>query len=254
MTHPEDLLAGYVDGSLTEDERAAVDAHLETCETCREEVDLATRAVTVLADLPDEPVPFGVTNPVTAELGRRTARARPVWSRPRLQWVAGLTAAAAVAASLAVILPRLGRGPAVNNAAEGGVSATLRSPGALRLSAVVPLERQHIDYADPSKLRALAEQSAGREGSKYLSQAPAADDALIQTAEAARSCVATAADGGLTANDILVRLIQAKFEGKPAYLGVYLERPGAHRKPDQVVIWVASKDGCGLLSFSSKAI
>ena len=36
MTHPEELLAGYVDGTLTDPERAVVDAHLPTCERCRE--------------------------------------------------------------------------------------------------------------------------------------------------------------------------------------------------------------------------
>ena len=65
MTHPEELLADYVDGALTDDERAAADAHLATCETCREEIELARQAVTALASLEEESVPFGVMNPVT---------------------------------------------------------------------------------------------------------------------------------------------------------------------------------------------
>ena len=76
MTHPEELLAGYVDGTLGTDERAVVDAHLQTCDTCREEVGLARTAVRALATLEEVPVPFGVTGPVLAEAGRRFERRR----------------------------------------------------------------------------------------------------------------------------------------------------------------------------------
>ena len=56
MTHPEEQLSGYVDGTLGTDERAEVDAHLATCATCREEIELSTRAVTMLRELPEMPV------------------------------------------------------------------------------------------------------------------------------------------------------------------------------------------------------
>ncbi len=76
MTHPEEHLSGYVDGTLATDERAEVDAHLATCATCRDEIELATRAVTMLRELPEVPVPFGVTSPLMAEAGKeRTSRA-----------------------------------------------------------------------------------------------------------------------------------------------------------------------------------
>src|SRR5205807_10052002 len=44
MNHPEELLAAYVEGALGDQERAEVDAHLATCGTCRDEVELAARA------------------------------------------------------------------------------------------------------------------------------------------------------------------------------------------------------------------
>src|SRR3990172_7647090 len=92
MTHPEELLADYVDGTLNHEQRAVVDTHLPGCATCRQEVDLARRALAALATLRDEPVPFGVTGPVLAEAGRRFERHRVVvWER--LQWAAGLAAA-----------------------------------------------------------------------------------------------------------------------------------------------------------------
>ena len=44
MSHPDDLLADYVDGTLDEGARADVDTHLLGCERCRDEVRLAASA------------------------------------------------------------------------------------------------------------------------------------------------------------------------------------------------------------------
>ena len=73
MSHPDDLLADYVDGTLDERARADVDTHLLGCERCRDEVRLAGTAKAALVELEDRPVPFGVT-------GRRASRRRRRWS------------------------------------------------------------------------------------------------------------------------------------------------------------------------------
>src|SRR5213593_3597193 len=123
MTHPEEHLSGYVDGTLATGERAEVDAHLATCATCREEIELATGAVTMLRELPEVPVPFGTTRPVMAEAGKeRTSRARRSWGG-RTQWAAGLAAAAVLVAVVAVALPRVGREAQPEAAAGGGGAA-----------------------------------------------------------------------------------------------------------------------------------
>ena len=44
MTHPEELLAGFVAGSLSEGEREEVRTHLATCERCSKDVAAATDA------------------------------------------------------------------------------------------------------------------------------------------------------------------------------------------------------------------
>ena len=67
MTHPDELLADYVDGSLTPEEGAAVDAHLASCARCRAEVDVASRAARALASLPEPRAPAGVTDAAIAE-------------------------------------------------------------------------------------------------------------------------------------------------------------------------------------------
>ena len=145
MSHPEDLLADYVDGTLAERERAVVDAHLDGCARCSAEVRQAEAAKTALSELEDVPVPFGVTGPVLAEAGRRFER-RPgvVWGR--FQWAAGLAAAAAL---ILVVALNVGGGDAQNAAAPERPRRLPVEPGAAGAEAATPgvipfagLERQ----------------------------------------------------------------------------------------------------------------
>ena len=254
MTHPEEHLSGYVDGTLATDERAEVDAHLATCATCREEIELSTRAVTMLRELPEVPVPFGTTRPVVAGAGKqRTSRTRRSWGG-RAQWAAGLAAAAVLVAVVAVALPRVGREAGTESAARGGVpAAPTRAPGMeAALSGAVPLELQpNADY-DATKLERLADSSAQRGGFNATLASPSAEDASAGKAEGAAACLAR--PGGLTGQDRLVRLIQARYQGTPAYLGVYLEQPGAGQPADRIVILVVARQDCSILSFSFKRL
>jgi hypothetical protein len=253
MTHPEEHLSGYVEGTLATDERADVDAHLATCATCRDEVRLSTRAVTILRELPEVPVPFGVTSPVIAEAGKeRTSRARRSWGG-RTQWAAGLAAAAALVAVVAVALPRLGREARTESAGGGGVAAApTRAPSMEAALGAVPLEIQPNADFDVIKLERLADSSALRAGSDTTLFAPSVKDGSAAQAEGAAACLAK--PGGLTGQDRLVRLIQAKFQGRPAYVGVYLESPEAGQPADRIVIWVVARSDCSILSFSSKLL
>ncbi|TMK29887.1 MAG: hypothetical protein E6G61_08425 [Actinobacteria bacterium] len=254
MTHPEEHLSGYVDGTLATDERAEVDAHLATCATCREEIELATRAVTMLRELPEVPVPFGTTRSVIAEAGKaRTSRARRSWGG-RTQWAAGLAAAAVLVAVVAVALPRVGREAGTESAGGAGAAASpARAPGMeAATSGAVHLELQpNADY-DAAKLERLADASAHRAGFDATLAAPSVKDASAAQAEGAASCLAK--PGGLSGEDRLVRLIQATFQGRPAYLGVYLENPGSGQPADRIVIWVVARRDCSILSFSSKRL
>ena len=49
-------------------------------------------------------------------------------------------------------------------------------------------------------------------------------------------------------------LIQAKFEGTPAYIAVFAESPGAGQPPDHVVVWVVSSSDCRILSTASQRV
>ena len=50
--HPDELLAGFVDGTLPAEERASVERHLAECARCAEEVSLAAEARSALRALP----------------------------------------------------------------------------------------------------------------------------------------------------------------------------------------------------------
>jgi hypothetical protein len=258
MTHPEEHLSRYVEGTLATDERADVDAHLATCATCREEVELATRAVIMLRELPEVPVPFGVTSPVMGEAGKeRRLRPHRAWGTSwggRRQWAAGLAAAAALVTVVAVALPRLGREAQLDSRTAGApaASSTGRVPGLEALSGAVPLEIQPNADFDAIKLERLADSSALRAGSDTTLFAPSVKDGSAAQAEGAAACLAK--PGGLTSEDRLVRLIQATFQGRPAYVGVYLESPSAGQPADRIVIWVVARQNCSILSFSSKRL
>ena len=145
MSHPEDLLADYVDGTLAERERAVVDTHLDGCARCSAEIRQAEAAKTALSALEDVPVPFGVTGPVLAEAGRRFERRRGVaWER--FQWAAGLAAAAALIVVVALNVGggdqperRLARGRHRRDRRfRGGGSAEATAPGAIHFAGIEP--------------------------------------------------------------------------------------------------------------------
>ena len=83
MTHPEDRLADYVDGTLDLAERAAVDAHLATCSRCRGEVTAATAARSALVSLPEVAPPAGIASAALEAAGAtRVSRAKRQSAEP----------------------------------------------------------------------------------------------------------------------------------------------------------------------------
>ena len=260
MSHPEDLLADYVDGTLDERERAAVDAHLPGCARCSAEVRQAGAARAALSELEDVPVPFGVTGPVLAEAGRRFER-RPgaIWGR--FQWAAGLAAAAAL---VVVVALNVGGEDARNAAAPERTAAVAGATGAAGAEAATPgvipfagLERQTDVNYDEAGIHAVASQAAGAvlaaedAGGTQAAFASTVPDSKERTG-LARDCVDQSGVRG--PNDVLIRLIEAQFEGTPAFIGVFSERPGAGEAPDHIVVFVVAKDDCRILSTASQRI
>lgn len=251
MTHPQDLFADYVDGTLAPGERAVVDAHLSTCAACREEVELARSAVVALASLEERPVPFGVTGPVLAEAGRRFERRRvAVWERVR--WAAGAAAAAALV--LVVALNITGDGgdgsPTAGGTGAAGEAAEDRTAA---LMAPDVLEKHDASYGD-GDVRSFAQDAAvppeDDQGLAGAEAAPAIE--FVPAAEGLR-CLRTADVPVDEPTDELVRLIEARYGRTPAYFAVFLESPGAGQPPDTAVVWVVARRDCRILTFASQS-
>jgi predicted anti-sigma-YlaC factor YlaD len=251
MTHPEELLAGFVDGTLGDAERAVVDAHLQTCETCREELELARTAKTALATLPEVPVPFGVTGPVLAEAGRRFEHRAA--TRGRIQWALGAGVAAAL---VLVVALNLNLGGANREGGAGTLAADTTTTGATggagaESAPAVGLERQPDVNYDVAGVRSLAQDAAAKRSATAAITAPQPSGGAVAfaSADTALACLRTAeAPVDQPATDRLVRLIEAKYQGTPAYLAVFLDSPGAGQEPDKVVIWIVSEDGCQIIA------
>ena len=260
MSHPEDLLADYVDGTLAERERAVVNTHLDGCARCSAEIRQAEAAKTSLNALEDVPVPFGVTGPVLAEAGRRFERRRGVaWER--FQWAAGLAAAAAL---IVVVALNVGGGDARNAAtpaaagasgATGAAASAEAAPGAIPFAGIET--QRNVDY-DDAGIQAVAGEAAdavvaAAEETKapQAAFASTAQDSKERTS-LARDCVQQSGIQG--PQDVLIRLIEAEFEGTPAYIAVFSEGPGAGQAPDHIVVFVVAKDDCRILSTASQRI
>lgn len=241
MNHPYDLLAGLVDGTLDAGDRARVDAHLAVCPSCRDDVRAAERGRTAARSLPRAMAPSDLHDRVVNEAGGRGGAGvpgPPRWHR----WAAAAGAAAAVVAAIAIALPNVGGGGEREMAAQdaGGDAGAAESAEAAS-NVEVPLEVQDEDY-DAGDLERLArDPEAERAGTLATDPEPGGSPAAFRCVTEA---FAEQPDGRLT------RLIQARFQGREAYLAVYLEGPGAGQPPDIGAVWVAARDDCTILSFA----
>jgi Putative zinc-finger len=239
MIHPYEQLADLMDGTLDERELAGVQAHLDSCATCRQDIDLATRGTRAARSLPVENPPPDLHRRVV-EAG--AGRGSPAWYR----W-AGAAAAAAAVIAIAIALPNVGNDPRrgeVSSLSGEDSQATVESGP---VGGGVVVRQEDRDY-DGEGLEELAR--SARAASSEL--APDAAGGIGQDATAAVRCVSQAFRDQQAGR--LTRLIQARFEGEEAYIAVYLEGPGAGEPPDTVAVWVASADDCSVLSFASARI
>jgi len=119
------------------------------------------------------------------------------------------------------------------------------------------LEIVSIDF-DATSLQSEAQASAARyadatsdqEGAALASPAAATEGKTVGAAPSAEAlrCLRTAFEG--FPGDP-VRLVEASFEGTPAYLAFVLEGPGADQPADQITVWVAARDDCSIVSLTS---
>jgi len=251
MSHPDALLAGYVDGALAEGERAVVERHLDACERCREEVALARAARSALASVSEVPAPGDLGEAAIAEARRRAAgepgaaapSGKPGWYR----WAGAAAGIAAALLLLTLVLPHLGTEPAREAAAAQSAAAPATT-----------VEAQNVDY-DLAGVEALATSYRGGADATFAANQPGTQAPEATGVTSARripfadavACLDrafTPATGSQGLPGQLVRVIQARFRGTPAILGVYLIGPGAGQPTDIVRVLVASSRGCTILT------
>ena len=254
MSHPDALLAEYVDGALAEGERAVVERHLDACERCREEVALARAARSALASVTEVPAPGDLGDAAIAEARRRAAgepgaaapSGKPGWYR----WAGAAAGIAAALLLLTLVLPHLGTEPA-REAAGGAAAQSAAAPA-------TTVEAQNVDY-DLAGVEALATSYRGGADATFAANQPGTQAPEATGVTSARripyadavACLDrafTPATGSQGLPGQLVRVIQARFRGTPAILGVYLISPGAGQPTDIVRVLVASSRGCSILT------
>jgi len=247
--HPEGLLAGYVDGELSPGQASLVDRHLSSCATCRGELDEARRARRAVKTLPPLDVPAGLTRSVVQR------SRRPRMQAPALLWGGGAAAAAVAAAVILFAVLHGGTGGGRSGPANSKAGGAALAPVP---TSTVPVQVSHTNY-DPAKIQVLASTLA-RTSKHLLSGSQAAPSiqprAVGAPAEFAPvssvACLRRA--GAPVGTDSLVELIAARFRGTPAYIGAFTHRPGSGVSPDLLEIWVAARQGCGLLHYASQPL
>ncbi|MFL5799273.1 MAG: anti-sigma factor family protein [Actinomycetota bacterium] len=269
-THPDELLAGLVDGTLTPAERAEVQSHLDACERCRGEVRMAESARRALGALPEVETRWGVGRAAVEE----ARSSRPERKLRRFAPAAGVAAAALllVGVGFAVLHGPQNGGGASNAARPAGSAAP---PNAQANGASAPLIRRVNRNYDAQGIEGLAARystsrdfgrgafepvpapapSAQEDGagvaSPARSAAPQSGPVQLSNEDAVVACVDSAA--GLDRTVRPARVIVARFHEKPALIGIYLSGPGANQPADLLVVWVASRE-CQFLHYASHRI
>jgi putative zinc finger protein len=243
--HPEELLAGFVDGSAGPDDAAAVVAHLATCPSCTDEVRVARSARDALRTLLEVASPWAGSDdgPVSATQLAETRRASVISlasRRDRRQKVAraagALIAAAAVVAGLVFVLPSLGGSKATPTSASSGEGS--RAPAATAPDqSAASLDQLARGIAHDASVPSPAS------GTGFDSVDPSiGDHALLSAAELSCAIDAT----GVGPEDTILSFERATYQGTPAYIVGY-RTPATSERPGHVVVAAVARSSCSIL-------
>ena len=238
--HPEELLAGYVDGTATSGERTEVDQHLAVCARCREEVALAGTAVAALRTLPelespwDGAVPLRTTDVDALFAGRQGPNAVASLAdrrarRARIAWRGGAVAVAAAVVGLLIYLgPFGGSHPATTAAPASPSTATSGQKGA------------------EDQLAALAQHLAGTSRVPQNASVPTASGGplVAQPSAVENACLRSAT--GVPPTAFLLHFERTAYQGQSAYVVGYLTASSADQS-GRVVVAAVSRPGCALI-------
>jgi hypothetical protein len=259
MTHPDELLAAFVDGSGSPDDIRSIESHLASCAECRADVAFARAGRTAMADLPELEEPGiarmdlpGLLKEADAQiqpptyLEERRGRGR-LWEQ--VAWAAAVAAVVAGIVGAVVLISRQAPTTSTSAPAKAPPQAEVTSSFA---PAVVS---NGIDYS-PDSVTALAKRLALPGNPAPVPSAFTLPDARSSFSGAhgqldpatVASCLREGS--GLGGEAIPTYLELATFNSTPAYVGVFPSDAGG----PHLLLIVVSVEGCQPLFVVSQSL
>lgn len=272
MTHPDELLAEYVEGGLDPSTRAEVEGHLASCGVCRAEVAEATSARQTLLALPEVEPPRGIPMAVLREARDRSPS--PRWAAP-LKVAAALVLLAGAVGGALYVFGQEQTGEGESTAADGAgeqaprqeEDADAASPEAAEegraaaLQAAYPVVRRTGTEHDQDSILVLA--SDLRDEARTALDAGFPSDAFAfyeanpvdSFSPAARDALVCAGQGLEPERSVVPFVIEeAAWASEPAWVVSYLQGPEPSARYDSLRIIVVGREACGVLHYAQQRL
>ena len=206
------LLDPFVDGELSPDEMARVQAHLDGCPACRAYVDDALAIRAAFPDAEDTPVPDGFSESVMARIRAETVSQK----RKNRPWLKALASLAACCAIVLLAAPMFSHGSkteaAPAEAPAAAAASTERAMGFANTAEETPAEESREDLASSKLYDAAPAPSAADSGATAYCTEADTTSWLTLTAEEAGSLLADVTPVEETETELRYELTSLELE------------------------------------------
>ena len=206
------LLDPFVDGELSPDEMARVQAHLDGCPACRAYVDDALAIRAAFPDAEDTPVPDGFAESVMARIRAETVSQK----RKNRPWLKALASLAACCAIVLLAAPMFSHGSkteaAPAEAPAAAAASTERAMGFANTAEEAPAEDSREDLASSELYDAAPAPSAADSGATAYCTEADTTSWLTLTAEEAGSLLADVTPAEETETELRYELTSGELE------------------------------------------
>ena len=206
------LLDPFVDGELSPDEMARVQAHLDGCPACRAYVDDALAIRASFPDAEDTPVPDGFSESVMARIRAETVSQK----RKNRPWLKALASLAACCAIVLLAAPMFSHGSkteaAPAEAPAAAAASTERAMGFANTAEDAPAEESREDLASSKLYDAAPAPSAADSGATAYCTEADTTSWLTLTAEEAGSLLADVTPVEETETELRYELTSLELE------------------------------------------
>ena len=205
------LLDPFVDGELSPDEMARVQAHLDACPACRAYVDDAMAIRAAFPDAEDTPVPDGFSESVMARIRAETVSQKRK-NRPWLKALASLAACCAIVLLAAPMFAHGSKTEAAPAEAPAAAASTERAMGFANTAEETPAEESREDLASSELYDAAPAPSAADSGATVYCTEADTTSWLTLTAEEAGSLLADVTPVEETETELRYELTSLELE------------------------------------------